>query len=102
MWKKLAVFMLCVLFFFAGSIWGKFNFITSDIHQSTLPITLSSKSGAQGLIPKDTELHLHSSAHKRKRYFLFIDIPDSESKLKVIPSKHDEYGGIKFLKSVVQ
>ena len=102
MWKNLAVFMLCIFFFFAGSIWGKFNFITSDIYQSTSPITVSSKIDEQGVIPKNTELHLHSSAHKRKRYFLFIDIPDSESKLKVIASNHDENGGIKFLKSVVE
>jgi hypothetical protein len=102
MWKNLAVFMLCIFFFFAGSIWGKFNFITSDIYQSTSPITVSSKIGEQGVIPKNTELHLHSSAHKRKRYFLFIDISDSESKLKVIASNHDENGGIKFLKSVVE
>jgi len=102
MWKKLAVFMLCVFFFFAGSIWGKFNFLTSDIYQATSPITVSSANNEQGIIPTGTELHLHSSSHKRNRYFLFIDIPNSESELKVIPSKHDEYGGIKFLKSVVE
>ncbi|WP_010386305.1 hypothetical protein [Pseudoalteromonas rubra] len=102
MLKNIVVIMLCLLSFFAGSMWGKFNFITSNIFQTTKPIAVSTTNGIQGIIPEGTELHLHSSAHKRARYFLFIDVPESESELKVMPSKHDEYGGIKLLKSVVK
>jgi hypothetical protein len=102
MLKNIVVIILCLLSFFAGSMWGKFNFITSNIYQTTKPISVLTTNGSQGIIPEGTELHLHSSAHKRERYFLFIDVPESEAELKVIASEHDKYGGIKFLKSVVK
>jgi hypothetical protein len=96
---KISTLILCVVFFFIGSVWGKFNFITSNIYQSTDSIEVETANGDKGLIPSGTELHFHSSAHSKTKYFLFIEVPLDESAVKIKSVEFDSYGGIKPLHS---
>ncbi|WP_146027227.1 hypothetical protein [Bowmanella denitrificans] len=97
--SKILVALLCVVSFFAGSIWGKFNFVTSEIYSSSEDIEVKTDSGSIGKIPFGTELHFHSSAHSATKYFLFIEVPIEESASKVKAAEFDSYGGIKPLTS---
>lgn len=93
--SKILVALFGVLSFIAGTIFGKFNFVTSDIYVSDNEIEVKTKNGNIGKIPSGTELHFHSSAHSATKYFLFIEVPEVESEIKVKESKMDTYGGIK-------
>lgn len=97
--SKILVALFGVLSFIAGSIWGKFNFVTSTIYVSDNEIEVKSQNGNIGKIPSGTELHFHSSAHSATKYFIFIEVPAAESAIKVKESKFDTYGGIKPLMS---
>jgi hypothetical protein len=96
---KISTLILCVVFFFIGSIWGKFNFITSNIYQSIESIEVVAANGDKGVIPSGTELHFHSTAHSQTKYFLFIEVPLDESQSKIKAVEFDSYGGIKVLNS---
>lgn len=73
--KFIVVTLLCIVSFSAGEMWGKFNFITSKAFTLDVPIKISSKTG-YGVLPKDTELYFHSSAHSQTTYFAYIAVPE--------------------------
>ena len=97
--SKIVVALFCIISFFAGSVWGKFNFVTSDIYISKDDIEVKSRGNGIGKIPAGTELHFHSSAHSATKYFLFIEVPVDESVNKIEVAEFDTYGGIKPLTS---
>ena len=97
--SKILVALFCLVSFFAGSIWGKFNFVTSDIYVSNDDIEIKTNSGNIGKIPSGTELHFHSSAHFATKYFLLIEVPIEGSSSKVKAAEFDGYSGIKPLTS---
>lgn len=97
--SKILVVLFGVLSFIAGSIWGKLNFVATEIYVSDNEIEVKSKHGNIGKIPSGTELHFHSTAHSATKYFLFIEVPAEESAIKIQASEFDSYGGIKPLMS---
>ena len=95
--KYTLILLLCVFFFAIGSMWGKYNFDTSNAYTLDKPIKLISKTGT-GVLPKATELYFHSSAHSQTTYFAFISVPEEIGANSIRETSFDHYNGIKLLK----
>ncbi|MBN1007187.1 hypothetical protein [Amphritea pacifica] len=98
--KFIVVILLCIVSFSAGAIWGKFNFITSNAFTLDAPLEISSKTG-NGVLPKDTELYFHSSAHSQTTYFAYVSVPEEIAKQNIRETGFDDYNGIKRLKATL-
>jgi hypothetical protein len=96
--KVISYLIVAAIFFGVGSIFGKYHFITNDVRNLSSTVEVVSKSGEKGLIPAGSELHFHSSAHRATKYFVFIELPDSEVSTIVSKTKISHSGGIQPLK----
>lgn len=88
-----------VVCFIAGSLWGKLNFIQSDVRLLEKEVKLQARGDSIGIIPAGSELHYHSSAHGTTKYFVFIELPEKEVLEKVSKTQIDNSAGIKPLLS---
>ena len=94
-----SVALLGLFFFAAGFFWGHYNFRTSEIYVLSESIEVESASGIKGLIPKGTELHYSSSAHKENEYYLLLKVSEKEAIQSIQKSEFDSANGVKYLRS---
>tara|TARA_R110002153_G_scaffold232891_2_gene386216 strand:+ start:2932 stop:3261 length:330 start_codon:yes stop_codon:yes gene_type:complete len=92
--KVISYLIVAAIFFGVGCIFGKYHFITNDVRNLNSAVEVKSKSGEKGIIPAGSELHFHSSAHRTTKYFVFIELSDSEVSTKVNKNKVSHSGGI--------
>ena len=97
-WGKYLV--VAIVFFFFGTLWGKLNFIQKEVRWLKNDVSVTAKSQSNnGVIPASTELHFHSSSHGTTKYFLFVELPNEEVKLKVSNKLVTHNAGIQPLQS---
>ena len=94
-----SVAFLGLMFFGAGFIWGHYHFRTSEIYVLSESIEVESASGIKGLIPKGTELHYSSSAHRENEYYLLLKVSEKEVIQSIKKSEFDSANGVKYLHS---
>lgn len=93
--KYIVGFVCCIVAFTAGVMFKTFVFYSStNAYLVNEELVVDSKDG-RGVIPKGTELYLHSNAHGTYTYYLYIDVPHIVSEQKIVKIKFDSYGGIK-------
>lgn len=93
--KYIVGFVCCIVAFTAGVMFKTIVFYSStEAYLVNEELVVDSKNG-RGVIPKGTELYLHSNAHGTYTYHLYIDVPHKLSEQKIVKTKFDSYGGIK-------
>jgi len=100
---KLFLGIFCCLISFAAGIHLKaiHFYSTNRAFLVNEELKVSSKEGV-GVIPKGTEMYLHSNAHKTYTYYMYIDVPHALSDQKITEVDFDSYGGIKRVNGVFE